>query len=357
MFEDFIIPDKCNLIIDGQFGSTGKGLIASAIAAHCHVDIAVGRLSPNAGHTFYYNSRKYITKLLPVAGIMQPKSTIYLCAGSVIDPDLLEREIKEFDIDPDRIVIHPRAAVITPEDKEREQSPDGIVKIASTQSGSGEARASKIMRKNPLVQGISSLQRYIHTHFDLYDLLQEKHGLNVLIETGQGFDLGLNFGYNYPYCTSIDVIPSAVLSDLGCHPHDLGNVMMAIRTYPIRVGNVSDSEGREIGYSGPVYPDSQELTWEELEQKPERTTVTKRIRRVFTFSEQEYLRSLRYIRPTHIFLNFINYLGPRSVLDVFHKLNIQRPTHVGYGPRIDQVCPWDDDILFNAVYKGDHYVG
>lgn len=67
MFKDFILPDKCNLIIDGQFGSTGKGLIASAIAEQCHVDLAVGRLSPNAGHTFYLDGKKNVTKLLPVA--------------------------------------------------------------------------------------------------------------------------------------------------------------------------------------------------------------------------------------------------------------------------------------------------
>jgi adenylosuccinate synthase len=78
--------------------------------------------------------------------------------------------------------------------------------------------------------------------------------------------------------------------------------MLSVRTFPIRVGNVPD------GYSGDCYPDQVETTWETLGVEPEITTVTKRVRRVFTFSDLQYAEAVSVNRPTHVFLNFCNYL-------------------------------------------------
>lgn len=355
MLNDFVKSGKYNIILDGQFGSTGKGLIANRIALDNTVHVAVGRLSPNAGHTFYFEGKKYVTKMLPVAGIIQERSTIYLSAGSVIDLEVLFKEMKEFDIDPCQIRIHPRAAVVTPADKELEQSKDGVVKIASTQSGSGAARASKIMRSNPLAANTKELREFLDRDSDTLHFYC-KQNLNILVETGQGFELSLNHGCDYPHCTSIDVTPSAVLSDLGLHPSQLGNVMMAIRTYPIRVGNPKDAEGNELGNSGPVYSDSRELTWDELQQVPELTTVTKRVRRVFTFSRQQFDRALLYIKPTHMFLNFANYLTDESA-EEFKFLNKLRKIKkfVGYGATADKIEHYDPDILHNIALMPEYW--
>lgn len=340
--EDFVIPGKINMVVDGQFGSTGKGLLASAIADCNHIDLAIGRLSPNAGHTFYINGKKCVTKMLPVAGIMQKRSTIFLSAGSVIDVDILLKEMEEFSIDRDKVIIHPRAAIVTDEDKEIESEENGVKKIASTQSGSGSARASKIMRKNPLARNDKRISDMISHDYVLSDILE--NDLCCLVETGQGFDLGLNFGLDYPHCTSIDVIPSAILADIGMHPRDIGNIAMCIRTYPIRVGNITD--GTElIGYSGDVYPDSKEISWEDIGQVPELTTVTKRIRRVFTFSLIQYKRALFYIRPDYVFLNFVNYCKyPDVIEEEWFKgmMNIRKPDFVGIGPNMEDVIPFDE---------------
>lgn len=118
----FIKPGKINIIIDGQFGSTGKGLIAAKIASDNLIHVAVGTLSPNAGHTFYIDEDKYTTHLIPVAGVIHPESTIYLSAECVIDELLLLQEIEEFGISHDRIIIHPRAAIITEEHKKKRTS-------------------------------------------------------------------------------------------------------------------------------------------------------------------------------------------------------------------------------------------
>ncbi len=49
---------KLNIIIDGQFGSTGKGLLAAYVGTKFHVDVAMTNGSPNAGHTFYVDDKK-----------------------------------------------------------------------------------------------------------------------------------------------------------------------------------------------------------------------------------------------------------------------------------------------------------
>lgn len=338
--EGFIVPGKANMIIDGQFGSTGKGLIAARISKDNHIDIACARLSPNAGHTFYCDSVKYVTKQLPVSGILCKKSMIYIGFGSVIDPEILKEEIDRFNIDPSRIIIHPRTCVVTPFSKNKERSTN-FIQIASTQSGTGISRCEKIARTSDIniAQGNSYLRRFISDDFDLEDALCS--GYSILMESGQGFDLSLNVGYSYPYCTSIDVIPSAILADFGLHPSFMGNCMLSLRTFPIRVGNPFDSFGNVLGYSGPAYEDSKEITWEELQVPVEYTTVTNRIRRVFTFSKIQYLRALKYIKPTHTFLNFINYLRPQDK-NIFSFLSEIPNLFVGYGKLTDQVSSYAD---------------
>lgn len=44
---NFLVKGKVSMVIDGQFGSSGKGLIASYLAERCRPDISVGCLGPN----------------------------------------------------------------------------------------------------------------------------------------------------------------------------------------------------------------------------------------------------------------------------------------------------------------------
>jgi adenylosuccinate synthase len=121
----------------------------------------------------------------------------------------------------------------------------------------------------------------------------------------------------YPYVTSRDITVSAALNDAGLHPSALGKILMSVRTCPIRVGNIRDEHGKEIGYSGPCYPDQKELTWKELDQEPELTTVTKRIRRIFNWSPLQYQKALGVLRPDFTFINFVNYLKSEEQFNHF----------------------------------------
>ena len=298
---------KINIIIDGQFGSTGKGLMSSYMGWYNHVDLAITNASPNAGHTFYLGDKKYVTRHLPISGILNRRSTIYLCAGCIICPDTLLAEISEFGVS-DRVYIHPRCAIINESDIQKEIS-GPVSKIASTRKGVGQALIRKINRESSLACECPELKPYI-TEIDTNFYLEQ--GCNVLMEVPQGFDLSINSGLAYPYCTSREITINQALSDAQVHPSYLGNVMACIRTYPIRVGNIIEN-GEMIGHSGPFYDDSTEVSWDDIGVKPEYTTNTNRIRRVATFSMRQYKKMLHHLRPTHIFLNFVNYTNVKFI--------------------------------------------
>ena len=135
------------------------------------------------------------------------------------------------------------------------------------------------------------------------------------LEVPQGFSLGLNQQF-FPYSTSRECSVMAGLNDACINPYYLGKVSMSIRTFPIRVGNIHDEHGDVIGWSGPHYDDQNELTWEEVGVEPEVTTVTKRVRRVFTFSMQQFEDAVKANRPDIIFLNFMNYLPEQEGADL-----------------------------------------
>lgn len=324
---------KFNILIDGQFGSTGKGLLANYIGVFNHIDIAVSNASSNAGHTFYdADGKKIIVKHLPVSGIINKRSLIYLCAGSIIDLTILLKEIEENNIDHNRIAIHPRAAIITSLDIAEEKNNNaGVKKIASTMSGVGSALTKKINRNAKLAKDTPELVRYIK-EIDLHYYMQQN--CTILMEVPQGLDLSLNHGLAYPYCTSRDITIAAAMNDANVHPKYLGKIAVSIRTFPIRVGNVIEN-GVEVGYSGPFYPDSVETSWKTLGLKEEFTTRTNRIRRVATFSHLQYKNMLNILSPDYVFLNFCNYLT-RVKIDNLLKV-LKEVTHVGFGPTIADI--------------------
>jgi len=336
---DLVKHRKLNIIMDGQFGSTGKGSLAAWLGTISPVEIYVSNLSPNAGHTYDlqdgYGPR--VVKQLPIGGIINKRSQIYLSHGSIIEPKALLKEIETFNVDKDRICIDPRAAIVTDECKALEKdNSSSVAKIASTQSGTGVALSQKIMRSAKLAEDIPELKDMIH-EFDLMEHLQL--GSTAVMETSQGFDLGLNYGLSYPHCTSRDVTPSQCLGDAKVHPKFLGNVFLTLRTYPIRVGNLKVGD-ITYGESGPFYLDSKELSWEELMVTPEKTTVTQRIRRVATFSPTQLKRTIYYTKPKHIFLNFINYILTEEyieiIIDAFRQIK-QFPSLLGFGRSILEI--------------------
>jgi adenylosuccinate synthase len=303
------------MILDGQWGSTGKGLLAGYLARRRSADAVVCNFGPNAGHTFIYDDgRVVMTRMLPTGGVVSPSvETILMGPGSIIDPDILLEELGTFHdlLKGKRLVIHPRAAVVLPRHREQERATLG--RISSTQKGTGAAQAEKVMRLPDVVAEVAlrgtALEQYIlPDKGGWFEILAAARRLQV--ESAQGYELGVNCGSSYPYCTARDVTPATVLNDCGLPHWAQLSVFVVVRTFPIRVGHQFDAEGNKVGDSGPVYADQRELTWDELGVPLERTTVTQKVRRVFTFSGEGYRRMIDFVRPAGVFLNFVNYLEP-----------------------------------------------
>ena len=346
-----------NTLIGGQFGSEAKGsasawlAYALADADRCY-DVYITNAGAQAGHTSVHDGKKRVVFHLPTAPLIAKQyfrdyGMIYINAGSIIDVDGLLREIEEQGIrtGADHFAIHPHAAIITDECREAENQVDSSqTKTASTRKGVGQALARKVLRSGMVAKDCEKLQRWVRP-VDLNRKLL--NGNSVLMEVPQGVSLSLNHSPFYPYTTSRDCTPMAGLSDAGIHPVFMGKTMVVLRTFPIRVGNIMEN-GEQLGYSGDSYADQEETTWEAIGVEPEITTVTKRVRRVFTFSKEQAYRTFMLCRPEVVMLTFANYCNKKELSDVLHKINaaaekadIRQPeVLLEWGPSTEDIKPW-----------------
>lgn len=135
---------------------------------------------------------------------------------------------------------------------------------------------------------------------------------NFFVKNGKGF-------INVNNCTSRECTPAQIMSDCLIAPSRLLRVVGSMRTFPIRVANRYNEKGDMVGWSGPCYPDQEEISFEHIGVADEFTTVTKLKRRVFTFSRIQLAHALQVCAPTNIFLNFVNYLQGEGAAEALVK--------------------------------------
>lgn len=335
---------KFNIVTDGMWGSTGKGLICSALAFHHKPDFVTNTNMANAGHTVVDNDGKsFVAKALPSGAVLGKwhgfDHHVMLGASSAFHLDTLLKEIEETQIG-ENLTIHPRAGVITQVHREAEcKGEDSTKHLASTMQGCGTFLADKILRKPELklARDYPELAQYMPDRFNrspkahqfqsnasanMLDILHNMLycGATFLHEGAQGFSLDISHGSHYPQCTSRGTTAIQNLADMGVSQKEVGDIYLVIRPYPIRVGNVVE-DGQVMGNSGGCYEDQEEITWDQVcdeagapeEAKiairtKELTTVTKRLRRVFTFSPTQLRQAVLANGATKIALNFANYI-------------------------------------------------
>lgn len=331
------------VIVDLQFGSCGKGLLAGYLAEKNQPDTIVTAWAPNAGHTYIDDAgRKMVNIALPNGIVSKNLKRVLLGPGSVINPQQLMMEMEQYadllaGVD---VVIHENAAIV--DEGHRAEEAAGMVGIGSTMKGVGAATIQKIRRMTnggdntartklmgtPL-EGMVVSNFHYHAMVDAAEVLQ--------IEGAQGYSLGINSGF-YPYTTSRECTVAQVLSDclipLNMIKHPRAEIWGAARTFPIRVAN-RYKDGHMIGWSGPCYPDQHELNWkEDLGMEPELTTVTKLPRRIFSFSLSQMQDAIRANGINRLFMNFMNYLNEEQAIEFMSKLaaNGMYPHLAGVGP-------------------------
>lgn len=320
------------VIAGAQYGSEGKGAFCAYAARGYGFKAAVRGGGPQAGHTFY--DRRFggrcVVRQVPVACVVDSRCIGYIGPGAVVDLDVLREEIEKYELQ-GRLFVHPQATVLMAGHKEAEERMAGKGLIpGSTKEGVGAARATRALREATLLWNYWPKAwgtDWVDSELKVYsDILRWSVGPErVMAEGAQGFGLS-NFHGAYPYVTSADTTPPAVLSECGLPILGTERVIVVTRTMPIRVG----------GPSGPFQ--SAELSWGEIGQQPEFTTVTGRQRRVAEFEWGEFERMLAIVRPNYAALTFCDYLDPairkEPMANCPKVLEFWREVH----KRV--VCPW-----------------
>jgi len=255
------------VVVGGFFGDEGKGKIISYLAIKDDPKIIVrGGAGPNAGHTIRDGDRVYKVRMLP-SGFLNKNAKVMIGAGVVINPDVLNKEIQDFDVT-GRAFIDKHCGIIEETHLVRDSKGELKEKIGSTGSGTGPANADRAMRVLKLAKDFDSLSSLIvDVPLEINSALDANE--NVLVEGTQGTFLSLWHG-TYPFVTSKDVTASGICADVGLGPTKVDEVIVVFKSYVTRVG------------TGPL---NKELSLEDAEKKgwSEFGTVTGRQRRAADF--------------------------------------------------------------------------
>lgn len=315
-------------LVGAQYGSEGKGLIASKIAQHFDIHIRTG--APNAGHTYYLpwkegdpvegTGKKVVARSVPI-GVINPNSKLVIGPGAMVDLDLLIDEVEALELlgfqVTHRLIVDQRATIIDPN---RHHNFEGGTQgeahklIGSTGHGVGPARMAHMSRGTMRSGGgVSWLKcdhvgdiapmKYLEQHdiavVDTVPIVNSylQGAFKILLEGTQGSGLSLTHG-EWPYVTSTDTNAGQLLVDAGISPGWFSETLLVARTFPIRVA----------GNSGPLWG---ETTFERMGWEPEFTTVTKKERRIGFWDEKLFARAVTLNGPDpRVAITFLDYLFP-----------------------------------------------
>lgn len=344
------------VVCGGQFGSEAKGKYIQDLTDQRlsgKIDIAVRTGAPNAGHTINVAGEWVAMQQIPCS-FTDKECILVLGAGALIHEEIFK---KEYDLvqkyTPGRkIYVDHRATLL---DEECVKAERGMhARIGSTAEGCGEALIRKIRRDESIEPAMNAIGGYEHVEIvDTVRMLNEGYdnGKTILLEGTQGAHLSLVTGIA-PYTTSRDTNAANWMMEVGLSPALKVEVHLVFRTYPIRVAGTSGPFNNEITWpqflidsdapignemleelnhamniasekvkTGVIIPNDlmleavanlSESTQTALAPYMEKTTVTKKYRRIARFSEEDAAYSCMINRPAQIALQFVNYTDRNS---------------------------------------------
>lgn len=269
---------KADLIVGIQWGDEGKGKIVDMLSQNYDLVCRSGG-GHNAGHTIWVDGVKYALHLVP-SGILHPNIINIIGNGVVVNPEVLIKEMAQFENLKGRFYISDRAHLnlayhsLIDQAKERLK---GDKAIGTTGKGIGPAYADKISRTGHRVGELldpellsANLMNDFEANRVYFDALgvkipskdeiyQELKGFKealapyiadttqilwkamdenkkILLEGAQGTLLDIDHG-TYPYVTSSNTISAGACTGLGLSPKSIGDVIGILKAYTTRVGN------------------------------------------------------------------------------------------------------------------------
>lgn len=300
------------VVVGGQYGSEGKGKVAAAITIEERVDVCIRCGGPNSGHSVALpGGETLVLRQLPT-GVLRAGSRLLIAAGAVVDLDVLRGELDTLGLGPDRVGVDRNCMVIEGRDRDAERAAGLRERLSSTLCGVGAAVARRVLRGPDVALARKVAEREHWLRPFITEVAGEANaaasaGRGVLVEGTQGFGLSLYHTACYPCATSRDTTAAAFLSEAGIGPTLVTNVVLVLRTFPIRVAGAQ---------AGPL---EHEITWDQLRAESgapgplgETTTVTKATRRVGRFEWPVVEAAVRANSPTEIAINGLDYLDYRN---------------------------------------------
>lgn len=289
------------VVVGGQYGSEGKGKICAHLALNGEADFMVRCGGPNSGHTVDKQGQIYELKQVPV-GFVNPDTRLLIAAGGIIDPRTLLHEVELCGIDVSRLGIDGNAMVIEEADVLEESTGDIRARLGSTNQGVGAAVARRVARNAGvrLAKDVAELKPFVTSTADELNKAV-KEDRQIVVEGTQGFGLSLYHTEEWPYCTSRDTTAHSFLSETGLGVRNY-EVIMCLRTFPIRVAGKSGPLPFEISWEGLQGMSGYPYTIKEL------TTTTKRLRRVARFHQDIVKQAINANAPTALAVHGADYL-------------------------------------------------
>lgn len=299
------------IVIGGQFGGEGKGKITAHLCRNQLYDIAVRCGGPNSGHNINLeNGEQYGLRMIP-SGVAANHTKLFLAAGCLIDLEILSKEVQDLNIDKKRILIDRNAVIMRDYYSNLESSNKLEERIGSTCTGTGIAVAKRVLRDKDIIiaKNCKMLKKRGYLTANISDMVinASKNKKRIVIEGTQGFGLSVYHSPYYPYTTSRDTTAAGFISEIGLSPFHIKDIIMVMRTYPIRTR----------GNSGPLPLEilPQETAWKDIQKESgypyeikELGTVTKIQRRVAKFDFDIVKRAFEVNAPTVLALMGIDYL-------------------------------------------------
>lgn len=289
------------VIVGGQYGSEGKGKVVAHLALADDADFVVRCGGPNSGHTVDVEGRIFELKQVP-AGFVNRRSRLLIAPGAMIDPSLLLHEIQLCGLTSEQIGVDLNAGVIESLDRAQESENQLRERLGSTGVGMGSAVSRRTLRRKDFrtAADVPEIRPFLTSVREELGPAIRQDAV-VLVEGTQGFGLSLYHTEEWPFCTSRDTTAHSFLGEVGVGVRNF-DVVMAVRTYPIRVG----------GHSGPL---KNEVSWDDVTERSgypvplaEYTTTTKRLRRVAEFDWDLVLRAVAANHPSHLALHGLDYI-------------------------------------------------
>jgi adenylosuccinate synthase len=324
-----------DVIVDLQFGDTGKGKIAHHLAASGNYNVVMRyNGGPNAGHTVYHNDQKLVTHQVPI-GVLYGIPCI-IGAGCVVSIPALIEELEMLETagisTKDLIYIDKRAHIITPEHLAEDQRDTAI---GTTRTGIGPAYRSKYGRTGMrMVDLLDQPNHQVFNYVSVIDFYQysRDNNLRILAEGAQGFHLDIDWG-NYPYVTSSHCTVGSVCLN-GIPPQKIRNVYGIMKAYETYVGN----NNKYTDETNPIFQEIQRVG-------NEFGATTGRSRKVNWLNMERVIQAININGVTDVIINKADVLeevGLFGVMDMNGELN----TYTDLG----EFKSFVNNIIYDNVY-------